>query len=396
MSPTFRRLLVNVHLWLGLTLGLILTIVSLSGALLAASRPIAKLEMPALLFPSGIEADDAMRVPASQLDIAAWIRAAAIAYPQLEHAEVVAAPNSVPFPSSVPLLAGPMRQESGTKGERHFVVSIDPNTGETIGGVVLEETFLGNLLAFHATLTSGVVGFMLVATSGFVAIVSLGTGLYLWWPKRGGIKRALVLRTSTRGRTFLLSLHSVSAVWLFVPLAVVLVSGSYLLTPEPYESLARGVSSIREAPDGNTRAAASSCDASIGMSAAIASAQAIEPGAMLRLASEPENPCDPYVIGLTDPDTHNMKAMATQVWVDRQTGSVLASRKAGSLTSAEAVQSWMGPLHADLAGGPAGAVLVGLTGLLIPLLYFTGLLAWLRQLRARRAARAETGALTSS
>ena len=381
MTRSLRSLLVTLHRWLGITLGLVLTLVAVSGSLLASATLIAKIEVPQLAFPEGVDGDRVMQTPATSIDIAHWIAATSAQFPQLAHAIVIAAPGAVPFPSSVPLLAGPMTQPALRGKDRHYVVSINPLTGEPIAGVVLEETFLGKVLAFHATLTAGKAGYLMVAVSGFFALVSLGTGLYLWWPRVGEWRRALRVRSGTRGRRWLLSLHSVAAIWLFVPLAIVVLSGSYLLTPAPYEALTARLSSIREATPPTT----STCGRSIGISAAIAVAQSVHPGASLRLAIEPEAPCEPYRISLMSSRSANPKALHTEVWVDRQTGAVLAARHGAHLTAAEYVQSWMGPLHNDLASGAPGAFVVALMGLLVPLLYFTGLLAWFKQLKLQRA-----------
>lgn len=380
-----RNLWIQVHLWLGLTLGLVLAVVSLSGAALALSTPLAKWELGSMLFPDGIDERQLLTTPASELPLDEWIRAAQAAYPELHSVQVLAAPHAVPFPANVPLLAGPMDPVLARGKDLHVVVSINPVSGKPIDRVILEATFLGNLLAFHATLLGGKSGLLLVATAGFVALMSLITGIYLWWPRGDYWAQAFKYRTQARGRIWLISLHSVSAAWLLVPLLLVLVTGSYQLTPAPYDRIATLASPVREYQPVANRKAAEQCAQQISAAQAVRSAITVHPGLSLRLITKPENLCDPFIVSLSTPERLASRAMYTEVWVDRQTGEVLESRRGDELTASESMQAWIVPLHTNLAAGAFGTLLVVLTGLLVPLLYVTGLWAWIRQQLNRRA-----------
>ena len=380
-----RKLWVQIHLWLGLTIGLALAIVSLSGAGLALSTPLAKWELGWMLFPKGIDQHAFAAMPASSLPLDQWIETARKAYPELHTVEVIAAPLSVPFPASVPLLAGAM-DPALTKGkDLHIVVSVNPASGQPIGRIILEDTFLGNLLSFHATLLGGAAGFYLVAASGFVALISLFSGLYLWWPRGVSWSQGFKLRTQSRGRLWLVSLHSVSAAWLFVPLILAILSGSYLLTPAPYNRIATLMSPIREYRPAGPDRTPENCVQQITTDQAVRSALSVHEGLALRLVTKPENPCAPYIVSLSTQERLKSRALYTEVWVDRQSAKVLASRRGDNLTASETLQAWITPVHANLAAGVFGTMVVVLTGLAVPALYVTGLLAWLRQQRTRRA-----------
>jgi uncharacterized iron-regulated membrane protein len=388
MGKRVYRFWVSAHKWLGLTIGLVLVVVSLSGSLLALSGPLLRFEFGELLFPRGLDTGFMARTEASELPLDSWVERALTRHPELGSAEVVASPGSVPFPVDVVMLAGGMSDEFAQGKERHVVVALDPTTGETLGSFTLENSFVGNLLAFHATLLGGIPGIILVVVTGFIALLSLGSGLYLWWPRGTTWSRALRLNTRWTGRPWLLSLHAIPAAWLFIPLAVVLLSGSYLLTPDLYDRSIGALVQVRQYQEPAVAKPAAECGADIGANAAVAAALQVHPGQALRLLTKPEDACYPYIVSLMPIGTTNTRAAYTEVWVARDAGAILASRRNDELSVAERITSWLAPLHRDLTVGVLGSILVALTGVLIAALYTTGFLAWLRQRGARSAASA--------
>jgi uncharacterized iron-regulated membrane protein len=386
MRQRIYRFWVSTHKWLGLTLGLVLVVVSLSGALLAVSGPMLRAEFGELLFPRGVDRSFMARTEASQLPLDTWVERALARHPELGSAEVIASPGSVPFPVDVVMLAGGMSEAFAQGKERHVVVALDPATGDTLGSFTLEDSFVGNLLAFHATLLGGIPGLIVVVVTGVIALLSLATGLYLWWPRGTTWPRALQLNRRWTGRPWLLSLHAIPAVWLFVPLAVVLFSGSYLLTPDLYDRAIGSLVQVRQYQEPEQAKPDAECATDIGANAAVAAALQVHPGQALRLLTKPEDACYPYIVSLMPLATKNTRAAYTEVWVARDTGSILASRRTDDLSIAERVTSWLAPLHRDLALGVFGSVVVALTGALIAALYTTGFLAWRRQRTARTTA----------
>ena len=58
-------------------------------------------------------------------------------------------------------------------------------------------------------------------------LVSLVTGLYLWWPRNRNWRVAFTLKRGARGRRRLLDLHNLFAVYLYVPLFIIAFTGVY-------------------------------------------------------------------------------------------------------------------------------------------------------------------------
>jgi uncharacterized iron-regulated membrane protein len=166
-----RALFLKVHLWIGLSLGAVVALVGLTGALLVLIGPIVRAEHGAVLFPEA--------PPAAQADwapVEAWIVNARARYPDLGHLDYVAAPGAAPVPSSVPLLVGHVDLPDGAHG--HLVVPVDPVRAEPLGRFVFEQTWAGALLMLHVELLAGVTGDRLVAWASLgarVTVTALGT-----------------------------------------------------------------------------------------------------------------------------------------------------------------------------------------------------------------------------
>lgn len=79
--------------------------------------------------------------------------------------------------------------------------------------------------AMHGELRLGVAGDRMVEIAASLGMVLLATGIYLWWPREGGLARALLPRLSARGRALWRSLHATLGIWLSVVLMLFLISG---------------------------------------------------------------------------------------------------------------------------------------------------------------------------
>ncbi|WP_407522544.1 PepSY-associated TM helix domain-containing protein [Methylobacterium oryzisoli] len=378
LRSRLRRIWRTIHLWIGLSAGLVLAIVGLSGAVLVFAEPIARAEHGDILFP-----DRPMPDPSGWAPVETWIAKATARYPQLEHVIVVAAPYSAPLPAAVPLVAGHLRHDPGTP-EKHGAVAVDPASGEPLGLVVIEDSWWGWLVHLHGALLAPPYGYVVTAVAGLLFLASAVSGLYLWWPRNGRTwRQALTVKRGARGRRMLLDWHNVAAVWLFVPLAVAVLSGVYILRPAWFDGALRAASTIR-APGPQTLAAPAraTCPDGTGIGRALAVARAAHPDLDLRLMIMPEQAALPYQISLA-PRGAPGRVQSTELWVARDCPRILLARTGHDLSAAETVKAWMSAVHASFGLGLIGQIAVFASGLCLPLLFVTGLLLWTK----RRAAR---------
>jgi len=196
-----RRLWVQIHLWLGLTLGVLGIFIGVSGSILVYGH-----EVDAWLNPQRYAVTGSQ--PALGFgDYAARVTQGRIVSLRLPEAE------------GLPVVA--MSREGG----QFFRVWIDPPTGRVLDAAA-GGGFVGWVHRFHENLTLREYwGREIVGLVGFAMLISSLSGLYLWWPARGRLREALGARAGlARSRnlhylfgfygSLLLALLSFTGIWL--------------------------------------------------------------------------------------------------------------------------------------------------------------------------------------
>jgi uncharacterized iron-regulated membrane protein len=215
-------------------------------------------------------------------------------------------------------------------------------------------------------------------------MVSMATGLYLWWPRNRNWRTAFTIKRGTHGRRRLLDLHNVFAVYLYVPLLILAVTGVYFLRPGWIDPMSL-VSTVR-IPDPAALAKMSkpgSCPSRTTPGQAAAVAMARYPSSRLAAVTIPGVPDQPLGVQLALPDNLGFKGQ-TQVFVERECPVILTVLDANAATAADTFNAVVHPLHFTLMLGPFGQTIVFLAGLLLPLSWVTGLLLWLDKRKNRR------------
>lgn len=232
-----RRLWLQIHRWIALTIGFVLALLGLSGAVMVLRGPILQWEV-------GTAAVRLKQAPASGAPYASqetWKAAARQAYPQLERIMGVANPHAGFLTSDNAVVFGAARG-----GRATGVAMIDPYTAEPRAFFVYDDLFLARVVALHRSLflprpLAGPV----VAGCGLVLLTSLATGAWLCWPRQAGAgrwRRALTMSLKNRGVQRWLGLHNVTAAYLFLPLLLLTLTGIWLAQPEWFFWLGLGKS----------------------------------------------------------------------------------------------------------------------------------------------------------
>src|SRR5690606_28021299 len=91
-----------------------------------------------------------------------------------------------------------------------------------------------------------------------------------------------------------------------------------------------------------------------------------------------------YEVGLRQPDEVQKSFGTTQVWIDANTGSVLAIRNPQHYTAGDTFLAWQFPLHNGEAFGLVGRWLVFASGFVPAVLYVTGFVLWRRRRSPRQ------------
>jgi uncharacterized iron-regulated membrane protein len=376
--PSARKIWLNIHLYLGLTAGFALALTGLTGSLLVFKGPILKMEVGDIFDVDG--------PPPSNANVNEWIANVRRTYSDIKAVNLVVGPGFYLTGGNAAVLVVDFA------GNKPSHVTVNPNTGLPLGKFVYDDTYLSFITAFHAHFAVSRPwlpwGLTALACFGVAMIVSMATGLYLWWPRNRNWYAAFTLKRGAVGRRRLLDLHNLFAVYLYVPLLIVALTGVDLTRPDWIDPAVSLLSTARtlDATGLAKTSAPGSCGARTTPGQAVALALARFPSSKFVFINIPQTEDAPYDLQLRPPNNIEPQAQ-TQVSIDRSCPVILASIDGEVRVAAETSRAALIPLHSKLMLGAGGQVIVFLSGLLLPLSFVTGVLLWLNKRKARPASR---------
>lgn len=131
------------------------------------------------------------------------------------------------------------RQGEARGRPKLLMAYIDPATGRALAVTDFRDGMFGFLHRFHENLTiPEYSGRAVVGWTGVAMLILSLSGIYLWWPRNIGFRRALRYR---RGPAASFNLHNLAGFWISIPLAVVSATGIYLGFPQQGRDLIASV-----------------------------------------------------------------------------------------------------------------------------------------------------------
>lgn len=367
MSFRLRSMWVVAHRWIGLTAGLLFVLLGLTGSALVFHQAIDEWLNPEILLTQEI----GPRRPVQEIIAAAELAAPGDS-PRAYFADFPRRANDV----------WTIWFRTGAKDDPKFLqVYVDPYTAEVTGQRVWGEYLTTWIYALHSRLLTGRSGEIIVGVSGLIMLLSIGTGVYLWWPLWKHSWRAAVAVRG--GRRLHYDLHKVVGLASAALLAVLAFTGVYLIFPEWIRPLAHVVSAETTFPKEKLRSRTDVHATLDADQATDIARQAIPGGELIRLHL-PSRPDDPYVARVRQPDEIRRSSGYSRIWIDRHTGTLLAVRDWKERTAADTFIAWQFPLHNGEAFGLVGRWVVFAAGLTPAVLYVTGFLLWWRRRRSRK------------
>ncbi|HET6971258.1 MAG TPA: PepSY-associated TM helix domain-containing protein, partial [Phenylobacterium sp.] len=223
LMSRLRRLWLDVHLWIGAGLLVVLVPLSVTGSILVWHDAIDRALYSQRYATSGALASR---------PVGAYADAATQAFEARARLYQLRLPQRAGDPVvAVGRLAGP----PGPGGRpRTLNAWIDPPTARVldVAEVAAQPTMLIHRL--HGSLLVPGLGRKIVGWLGWAMFVSSATGLWLWWPRHGGLLRGLRWR---RGASTLFNLHHLAGFWTCLPLAVLSLTGVYIAFPQTSHAL---------------------------------------------------------------------------------------------------------------------------------------------------------------
>ncbi|SDJ52168.1 PepSY-associated TM helix domain-containing protein [Microbulbifer yueqingensis] len=369
-----RKVLFTLHKYAGLVLGLLLSLIGLTGSLLVFDHALDERLAPHTVSfgPSD--------TPASYAQVLAAARTAVPGNPAPTRLMTPRQPGS-PYVVRFP---GP----EGAPGP--IEVSVSPTDAEVLavrgwGTPAYTMTWLYRL---HYTLLSGNTGKTVVGLMGLLLMVFCITGAVLWWPKKsrsGGRRWGKAFRISRSGNRFrfYFDVHRVFGIYFLPLLLVTSFSGVTLVFPQQVRAVISAVfptEPLAALPGSHTDSGQP-----ISPDRAARIAQAKFPSGELKRIYLPRDGADSYGISFRAAGEVWQNYGASFARVDQYSGEVLMVEDVTAIPTGNKILRWQFPLHNGDALGLVGRWLVLLTGLVPGLLFATGAYLWWKKRRLRRA-----------
>ncbi|MDP3330787.1 MAG: PepSY-associated TM helix domain-containing protein [Methylococcaceae bacterium] len=379
-----RQLWLKVHLWLGLTAGAALVIIGLTGSIMVfweeldewLNQNVMRVEMPS----TGSRAFRPMTEIEASVKAVLPPRAKSGVYNYPRHEQSVFI-----FWYSTP---GKNTPDLATQN-----LFINPYTAQITGSRVfysadspLQHCFIGFIFKLHYALLLKDMGVVIVGILALLLLISILTGLIVWWPLTGKWAQAFTLKRHASVERFNFDLHKTSGVYTSLVLGAVLLSGVYLNLPNQFHWLVQQFSPKSRGPDSpSPQSTFIPNGIAIGLDKAMAIVDSAYPGGRWHTLKNPDDKQDVY--SLTRIDVTELSPFWSErtVTLDQYSGNILEVRAPDTRRSAgEIFLDWQWPLHSGKAFGWSGRILVFLSGVACPVLFVTGMIRWLQKRRSKK------------
>jgi uncharacterized iron-regulated membrane protein len=340
-----RALWLQIHKWIGLILAILIIPLSLSGSALVWHDALDE-----TINPQRYQAEGAATLAPS-----AYAAAARTALGQGERIATIRYPEH----GAGPLVVSATRPSAGRP--QRSSVWLDPGSGRVLDRASADAGLVRIVHNLHGSLLVPGWGRTIVGWIGVAMFGSCLTGIWLWWPIGGGLRRGFRWKRQNSTNA---NLHHQLGIWILLPLAMLSFTGAWIVfapsgpRPQPAQPLAE----TRLTPD-----------------AALAAAQPLARGARLTAITWPTDRSADWKLGFE---------RVGEIGVNDASGAASAAPRAGGPQ-----RSLMRRWHDGTGMGPVWQAIIFIGGIIPALLAVTGIVMWLRsrgwraKLAAKRGAR---------
>ncbi|MEI6707249.1 MAG: PepSY domain-containing protein [Methylococcales bacterium] len=369
-SHQWRRVWLNFHLYLGLSVGLVFVLAGLTGSLLVFYVEIDECLNPVLQI-----SVDTTQQPKQPYET--WLQALNQAHPERTGAW------RIELPRDEQAMAVARYYKPEETKHLHFapyMVWLNPYTADVVSSRFWGQTLMTWLYDLHYTLLLDKTGKLIMSIIGGVLLVLLLTGVYLWLPSPNKWRTALTLKRHSSYARLIFDVHKLNGVYGLVLLLLLVLTGILLELPDTFNPLINRVSPLYEMPK---VASKPQNKARISVDEAVNIAVQQYPHAQLRWIETPNNAIGSYRIMLYQTGEPSLRFPKTMVWIEQYTGQVLAHKDARQSSAGDSFITWLHPLHSGEIAGLTGRWIIFISGFIPAVLYVTGFIRW-RQKRAAK------------
>ncbi len=386
-----RKLWLDVHLYLGLVAGLVLSVVGLTGGLLVFYQESQELLNPELFITSApaesqpqlqaldniVNAAEQAKPPLSEFNKLYYPRKANMTYKFLYYVRD--------------------KNQANTKGDGYYVF-VDPYSLKVNGTQIWhpkdhywDRPLPSFIMQLHWCLLLGrETGRITVGILGVLGFILVLTGLIVWWPLTGKFKQALTIKHPAGNIRRIFDLHKTLGFYLSLVLLPVLLSGVYMNFPERVNTVVKVFTPLHRPnvfesiPPEIQSATPKSAQHTVSLSAVESIVQKNYPSGRLWMLNAPKNAADVFIVMKREVNEVGQFIGYRDFAIDQYTGQILQVYDAGAGSAGDIFADWQWPLHSGQAFGWTGRVLVLLSGLACPVLFVTGVIRWQQKRRAKK------------
>ncbi len=358
MKPALRTPLLTLHLWVGISVGLVFIVVALTGATLLFRGKLERRLDPKRFIVEAAET----RLPLDEL-----VARARAAHPQAEFL-------------SVRFFSDPTMPFMALFADKQYV-HVNPHTGEVLGARQRYGEGFGWVEGLHKYLTlDPKLGENVNGTFALIFVGLLGTGVLLWWPAtRRALVAGLTLNRKLSGRPWNLNLHKTVGIYVALVLLYSATSG----IPISFESTRAVLDSLtfskrEEAPEAP---AAEAKRPFAGFDAVQRQMEILVPGGVETYIPLPKKGLVPAYAIAADAPHPNARSY---IYLDAS-AKVVRFAPYAEASAGYRLYYWMLSLHTGVAGGLGWQIILLCATLSVPVLAWTGIASYLRRKSRQRA-----------
>lgn len=363
-----RKFARSVHIYTGLSLGIVLVVIALSGAVLVFYPAIDRLLNP------DIQTTKALGPPN-------WDKIL------------------LNLRETFPEKTGPWRLELGD--DPGFIPARYYNPVETQGKAfapmmvwlsydgerVLRHTFWGDYFVtwmynLHYQLLLGKRGAIIVGYLGIATLFFLLSGLVTWWPRKHQWRKSLRVKPRAAWSRKLYDWHKWAGIAVLIPALILCVTGAMLALPKETNFILKSTLGDVRKPTFRDHSLNSLYNTRLlPLSIILAKARGYDSEATLAWIQTPPVQGGYYRLRLQVEGDPSRRFPHSYIELDAHTGAVTQAFDIRKQPAANKVKNWLHPLHDGSVFGLTGRIVWVVTGLGIIGLWITGMARWLLQRR---------------
>jgi len=356
-----RRIVTFLHVAIGLSIGVFVSVLGLTGSVLVFRHELDRWLNPQLyrVEPQGerISIDQILSI-VHRNDPDGQIRR--IGFPRLES-------------DSFEVWTDP-------RGEQR--VYVDPYRAEIIGTREYEESVVGFLRTLHVSMLSGEIGETVVGSLGILLVLSVGSGLVIWWPGVLRLRRGFQIQRGKSRRVLLFQSHRFVGGAFGLIVLVSAITGVCLVFDEAFAAAISPFSHVEKPQSPHIPERASGGSTPLPLAELLEIARRRIPEGQITWVILPATSRSALTVRMRLPGEAQYNGK-NYVYLDPNTGHVLYVIHAREGTAGTQVANARYPLHTGEMGGIVLRIVTAVAGTAPSLLFISGGLSWWLRRRNR-------------